>query len=94
MRFDDRAFRILRNGCFDCRDAFHVFSVYNTSEYKAWISTNNLLDVCQEIIMVILKKQINKYKEKLAIFQSIGIIVIKIRKQGWSPTPVVILVGI
>ena len=40
-------------------------------------STNNLLGVCQEIIMVISKKQANKYKEKLVILQSIGIIVIK-----------------
>ena len=33
----------------------------------------------QEIIMVTFKKQTSKYKEKL---QSIGIIVIKVRKQG------------
>ena len=39
---------------------------------------NNLLGTCQEIIMVISqKKQTNKYKEKLVILQSIGIIVIK-----------------
>jgi len=38
--------------------------------------------------------QYHKYMEKLVISQSIGIIVIKVRKQGWSPTPVDILVGI
>jgi len=49
----------------------------------------------QEIIMVISKKkQTNKCKEKLAILQLIGIIVIKVRKQGWSPTPADILVDI
>jgi len=32
--------------------------------------------------------------EKLVIFQLIGIIVIKVRKQGWSPTAADILVGI
>jgi len=31
------------------------------------------------------KKQTNTYKEKLVILQSIGISVIKIRKQGWLP---------
>ena len=35
-----------------------------------------------------------KYKEKLVILQLIGIIVIKSKKQGWSPTPADILVGI
>ena len=39
--------------------------------------TNNLLGARQEIIMVIsLKKQTNKYKEKVVILQSIEIIVI------------------
>ena len=37
-----------------------------------------------------LRMYYNKYKEKLVILQSIGIIVIK---QGWSPTPADILVG-
>ena len=49
---------------------------------KHGFSTNNLLGAHQEIIMVISKKQTNKYKEKLAFFQSIGIMVIKVRKQG------------
>ena len=41
-------------------------------------STNNLLHVRQEIIMVISQtKQTNKYKEKRTILHSIGIIVIK-----------------
>ena len=33
------------------------------------------------------RKQTNKYKEKFVILQSIGIIAIKVRKWGWSPTP-------
>ena len=40
------------------------------------------------------KKQTNKYKEKLVILQQTGIIVINVRKQGWSPTPEDFLVGI
>ena len=36
----------------------------------------------------------DKCKEKLVILQAIGIIVIKVRKQWWSPTPADILVGI
>ena len=48
-----------------------------------------------EIIMLISqKKQTNKFKEKLVILQSIGIIVIKVRKQEWSPAPADILMGI
>ena len=64
------------------------FSRYSLTTYWAeneWIwsvlanrfSTNNLLGACQEIIMVISKKQTNKCKEKLVISQSIGIMVIK-----------------
>jgi len=37
---------------------------------------------------------INKYKEQLIILQSIEIIVIKNKKQEWSPTSADILVGI
>ena len=36
----------------------------------------------------------NKYKERLVILQSIGIIAIKVKKQGQSPTPADILVDI
>ena len=35
-----------------------------------------------------------KCTEKLTILLSIGIIVIQVRKQGWSPTAADILVGI
>jgi len=39
----------------------------------------------QELIMVISqKKQTNKYKEKLVIFQSIGIIVIKSKETSYT----------
>ena len=34
------------------------------------------------------------YKEKFVILWWIGIIAIKVKKQGWSPTPADILVGI
>jgi len=51
--------------------------------------------VWQGVIFVIsFKKLTNKYKEKLVILQAIGIIEIKIRKQGRSPTPADILVEI
>ena len=33
-------------------------------------------------------------QRKLVIWQSLGIIVKKVRKQGWSPTPADVLVGI
>ena len=38
-------------------------------------------------------KKVNKqvYKGKFVILQSIGIVVIKNKKQGWSPTPAGIL---
>jgi len=37
----------------------------------------------------------DNYKQgKFSNLQSIGIIVIKVKKQGWSPTPADILVGI
>jgi len=58
-------------------------------------STNNLLGARQEIIMVISQKKLTiKYKEKVVILQSIGIIVIKSKETRWSPIPVDILVGI
>ena len=48
------------------------------SEYKAyWLMgfpLIELLGACQEIIMVSFKNETNKYKEKLVILQSIGII--------------------
>jgi len=44
--------------------------------------------------MAISKKQANKYKEIFVTLQLIGIIVIKVRKQGWLPTPADILVAI
>jgi len=63
---------------------FVLFSVNNThnglkmSEYKAYWLTGfpliKLLGTCQEIIIIIFKKETNKYKEKLVILQSIGII--------------------
>ena len=43
MHFDDRAFRIFRNGWIACRDAFHVFlfiTLHNElkiSEYKVYL---------------------------------------------------------
>ena len=39
-----------------------------------------------------MKKQTNKYEEKLVILQSIGIIVIKSKEQELSPTPADVLV--
>ena len=45
-------------------------------------STNNLFGACQEIIMMIfLKKQINKCKEKICNLQSIVSIVIKSKEK-------------
>jgi len=48
------------------------------SEYKAYwlmgLPLIKLLGARQEIIMVIFKKETNKYKEKLAILQSIWIV--------------------
>jgi len=40
------------------------------------------------------KERKKRYNEKLVILQSIGIIVIKVRKQGFSPTLADILLGI
>ena len=36
VHFDDRAFRIFRNGGFDCRDAFNVCYRLKMSEYKTY----------------------------------------------------------
>ena len=44
--------------------------------------------------MVIFYKGHEQVKGKISNLQSIGIIVIKVRKQGWSPTPADIIVGI
>ena len=43
--------------------------------------------------MMISQKQTNRYKGKLINLQSIGVVV-KVRKQGWPPTPEDSLVGI
>ena len=40
------------------------------------------------------KKKTNKCNENFVILQSIGIIAVKVRKQGLSPTPTDFLVGI
>ena len=75
------------------------------SEYEVyWLKDFPLINswACLERIIIfplkryalIIKKQTNKYKEKFIILQSIGIIFIKVRKQGWSPTPADIVVGI
>ena len=47
-----------------------------------------------ETVMVVSKKQTSKYEENCIILHSIEIVVIKVRKQGWSSTPADILVGI
>ena len=62
------------------------------SEYKVyWLKGIPRINrAYQEIIK---KKQANMYRGKFVILQSIGII-FKVRKQGWSPTPADILVGI
>jgi len=43
---------------------------------------------------LVIRKQTNKHKETFVNLQSIGIIVIKNKEKGWSPTPAVVLVGI
>jgi len=43
--------------------------------------------------MAIPQKKGNK-QIKFVILESIGIIVINVRKQGWSPTPADIIIGI
>ena len=99
---DDQVFLSFNNGRIDCKDAFHAVNTALRAENELIqsilanrFSTNYLLDVRQEIFMMISqKKQASKCKKKLIILQSIGIIVIKVRKQRWSPTPADILVGL
>jgi len=79
---------------YSCRDAFHVVlcitlrNGLKMREYKVYWLTDfpliaNLLGARQEIIMVISQeKQTNKHKEKLIILQSIGMIVIIVKKKG------------
>ena len=68
------------------------------SEYKAYWLTGfpliKLLGARHEIIMVIFKKETNKYKEKIVILQSIGIIQIKTKKTMVVTYATDILVGI